>query len=238
MKINNILLPILLLISTLTASAQVPGFMGKRALLMLDFNPAPALLNMNVNHKVTADITGEARAAATNPFAFNIRPQLSFEYLLGKSIAMGMNLQQVVTGTIIDEDAMTTYGGYGVLKGNAAGISLKFYKFRKGGAVAPLGLYSSLNLDMYKINAYSSLRNKTKLLQEDINYPVASWGFGKQFMPVPRLLVGTGAEIGLAFISIDENESTASLYTREAVEMSTFAYHLFNFKVSVGYMLF
>ena len=51
----RLILSLLLMLPFVAVMAQVPGFMGKRASLMIEANPTPALLNMNMNNSVTTE---------------------------------------------------------------------------------------------------------------------------------------------------------------------------------------
>lgn len=231
---------IILVFLTLALQAQVPGFMGKRAYLQIDANPSPAFFNMNMNHKVITALGDVARAQETNLLAFNIRPQISLEYLVGKSVALGINYQHIITGTVKEVDEYMQVQSFDLLKGDAAGLDIKFYKFRKSGSVAPIGKYSKLGIALSRTNTYNTMQDKQKQFRNDLYYPIISWGFGKQFMPVPNLLIGTGAEFSLPLISTRDNET--GVYDTDTsvnhMQNSLIGYYIFNLKFSVGYMLF
>jgi hypothetical protein len=231
----------LLLLCAASLQAQVPGYMGKRAFIQLELNPTPALFNMNMNNTVSINIGDEARTDKQNLMALNIKPQINFEYLLGQSFALAINYHQIITGTVKEVEYDYYEDRYDLIKGDGAGITMKFYKFKKSGSVAPLGRYGSLGFNLARINSYNRRGDERKQFRNDLYYPVVSWGFGKQFMPVNNVLISTGAEFGWTFSPTHKGEEPASdehALSIDHVHSSMFGYNFFNLKVSVGYMLF
>src|SRR6186713_2639606 len=91
---------LLLIYVTQAVIAQAPGFMGKRFTLFVDGNPTPALFVQNINNTVIVNPGGDdARTDKVNRFAFNIRPQVTAEYLVGHGIAVGLSYSMIMMGT-------------------------------------------------------------------------------------------------------------------------------------------
>ena len=229
--------------------AQVPGYMGKRAWITADFNFAPALFNMNKNHMIIKEdfLDGYSRAKGQNPWAINYRPEINFEYLTGRDVALGLSWGSVRTGTIKELESHNpeiagTY--YDILKGNAFGVHIKKFKFDKSASIAPIGYYWKLGLLATRFNTYSSNESKKGQFSETVTNPVITLGIGKQKVLFDRLLLNTGMEFGYSFMPKDTTDdgSTTTSHPNDVsihhVYSSMLGYYLFNLKVSCGYLAF
>lgn len=230
--------------------AQVPGYMGKRAWVSVDFNFAPALFNMNQNHMATTEIISEeGRAKGVNPLAINYRPQLNFEYLVGRDVALGLSYSHVRTGTVkeiesISQEVDGMY--YDMLKGNSFGLQLKKFQFHKSASIAPIGYYWTLGLAATKFNTYASKESKVGQFSKDVLNPVITLGIGKQKILFDRLIINSGMEFGWSFLPKDlveeYNGDTISPHPHDIsihhAYSSLFGYYLFNLKLSCGYLAF
>lgn len=244
-----ILLSILFLVQG--AYAQVPGYMGKRAWITTDLNFAPAFFNMNKNHKNirASTLDFEARAKEQNLFALNYRPQLTFEYLVGKNVALGLSYSRIITGTVKEIDlGNPEIDGYhyDMLRGNSFGFHLKKFRYGKSASIAPIGYYWTLGVAAAKFNTYASKESKIGQFASDVINPVATLGVGKQKVLFDRFLINSGVEYGWSFLprsifsdfegsSVPANPQATSIHHAFT---SMFGYYLFNIKVSCGLLAF
>ena len=231
------------------SQAQVPGYMGKRAWVTADLNFAPAFFNMNKNHNVVRDIfDGEARAKGTNLLAINYRPQFSFEYLVGRDVALGLSYNIIRTGTVKELERTYTdpeIGGmyYDILKGNSLGVHMKKFKFDKSASIAPIGYYWTLGIAATKFNTYSSKESKQGQFSKDVINPVVTFGSGKQKVLFDKLILNSGVEFGWSFLpkeSFDGHGTNSHLHAESIHHAfnSMLGYYIFNLKLSVGYLAF
>ena len=233
------------------ASAQVPGYMGKKAWVTADFNFAPAFFNMNQNHMVMKKgvLDTEARAKGQNVWAINYRPEFNFEYLVGRDVALGLSYSLLKTGTVKElESTNPEIDGFhhDILKGNAIGFHLKKFKYSKSASIAPIGYYWKLGIAASRWNTYSSKESTIGQFSKTVTNPVLTLGVGKQKVLFDRFLLNTGMEFGWSFLPkdvVDEikgNEITPHAHdvSIHHAYSSMFGYYLFNMKVSVGYLAF
>jgi hypothetical protein len=233
------------------AQAQVPGYMGKRAWFTADLNFAPAFFNMNENHMVIRKgiMEDEARAKGTNLFAINYRPQLSFEYLVGKNIALGLSYSIIKTGTVKELDmGNPEIDGmyYDILRGSSFGFYMKKFRYGKSASIAPIGYYWTLGVAAAKFNTYASKTSKTGQFSTDVINPVITLGLGKQKILFGRFLLNSGVEYGWSFLPKSILEETGYSTVLENPHQnsihhafnSMLGYYLFNIKMSVGMLAF
>ncbi len=230
------------------AFAQVPGYMGKRAWVSADLNFAPALFNMNKNHMVIRKyiLDNEARATGQNLFAVNYRPQLNFEYLVGRNVALGLSYSIIRTGTVKElEHTNEEIDGlhHDLLKGSSFGFHMKKFKFDKSASIAPIGYYWTLGLAAAKFNTYSSKESMQGQFSKDVINPVATLGVGKQKVLFDKFIFNSGVEFGWSFMPkdfMDESISATHPHSESIhhVYNSMFGYYVFNIKLSCGYLAF
>jgi hypothetical protein len=232
-------------------SAQVPGFMGKRFSFFIEANPTPALFVQNSNNAVVANPGGDqSLPAKENRFAFNVRPQLTFEYLVHRDVSIGLSYSRISIGTaraylLPGQDAENHEYNLNpdVVKGQAMGLHFKFYKFNRSASIAPIGYYQTLSIYGTQTNTYDSKKSKVKQFKNDFVYPVASLGIGRQAMIAKNLILKTGVEIGWAFVPFNFLKETADDWTVQEysgynVHRSLFGHYVFNINIAVGYIPF
>jgi hypothetical protein len=228
-------------------NAQVPGYMGKRFSLFLEGNPTPALFVMNANNEVCATMGESSRTSKTNRFAYNFRPQATVEYLVGRDFSVGISYSRIAMGTIRaydkNDNTQTFDTDLDVIKGQAAGVHLKFYQFNKSASIAPIGFYKTLSLYITQINTYDTKKSKVKQFKNDFIYPVATFSVGRQTMLVKGLLLKTGVELGWAFVPANfmkelDSDWTIQEYSGYQVHQSLFGNYIFSMNVALGYTLF
>lgn len=239
------------IIGAFAAEAQVPGFLGKRFMVFLDANPTPALFVQNINNVVTANLGDHPRTELVNRFAFNIRPQVTAEYLVFQNFGVGISYSRLMMGTNRayydrpqlpgeDIDFLTDLD---VVKGQAAGIHFKFYQFNSSASIPPIGYYQTLSVYFTQTNTYDDKKSTAKQFKNDFTYPVLSLSLGRQSMIAKNLLLKTGVEFGWAlvpnnFISEGENSWDAQEYSGYNVHRSLFGYYCFNINIGLGYVVF
>lgn len=238
-------------ITATVANAQVPGYMGKRAWVTADLYFAPALFNMNQNHmniKEGDPLDIENRSKGTNLLAFNYRPQLKFEYLVGRNIALGLTYTMFRTGTVKELDSTNPdIDGihYDLIKGSSLGFHVKKFNVDKSASIAPIGYYWTYGVAATKFNTYNPAFPKQGQFSKDVINPVITVGFGKQTVLFDKFILDSGAEFGWSFMPTDASEVD---YTQEGdhehglsihhAYRSMMGYYLFNLKVAVGCLAF
>jgi hypothetical protein len=242
----------LILILTLAGfslKAQVPGYLGKRFTVFLDANPFPALVAPNMNNALVFQSDTRTFVGKRNAFAFNIRPQLEIDYLVSRDFSLGLFANYILTGTTTATELTDTNGELstayqnGVVKGQSAGITLKFFSFRKSASIAPIGFYKSVTVGLTRANVYERMDSDKKVIEKDLLAPVLYLGIGRQSVVARNILVRTGLVIGVTgvpfdFLTSDEQAWPPSDFNRHFLHRSLFAYNVVNFSVAVGYIPF
>lgn len=249
----RIIYTLVLLVNVFAAAAQVPGYMGKRFTIFADANPTPAFFVMNMNNTVLVNPGGDdARTQKVNRFAFNVRPQVTLEYLIHKRVSLGVSYSMPIVGTTrayytsapseIDGVEYNT-DEYDVVKGQALGLHLKFYDFAGSASVPPIGYYRTINIFVTRTNTYDNKKSTAKQFRDDFMYPAVSFGVGRQSMLAKNLLLKTGVEFGWAFVPTNfltevEDDWNVQEYSGYSVHQSLAGYYLFNINIGLGYILF
>ncbi len=134
----------------LFVQAQVPGYAGKKLGISLDLGLSPAL------NKYMTSTFEEMEAAGYSSdlpkVGVNMIPGVNMEYVLSKSIALGVDYTYFNKRSTIhyffreDNETYHTYGYAGETKLSAGmpGFYFKYYPFRKKGSIAPIGKYHEL----------------------------------------------------------------------------------------------
>jgi hypothetical protein len=239
---------VILLVWSLHAIGQVPGYMGKRFSIFLEANPTPALLVQNVNNKVVFNPGGETACAGTNKFALNIRPQATIEYLVSRDVSLGFSYSRIGMGVSRAYGPHTGNGSdylydMDVVRGQSAGFHIKLYHFKQSGSVAPIGYYTAYSGYMTQINSYDTKKSTRKIFLNDFQYPVAAMSFGRQSPLGKNLLLKTGFELGWAFVPYNFISDTPDAWTVQEyagyhVQRSLFFNYLFSINIALGYIPF
>jgi hypothetical protein len=252
MKLRYILI---FLLAVTTAQAQVPGFLGKRFTVFIDGNPMPSVFAQNMNNYLVLNPGGDAQAAGTRFLAYNLRPQVTAEFLVGHRFSVGVSYSRILIGTShgyytqnpSDIDDYVANNNYlfdpDVIKGQSAGLHFKLFETGKSASVAPIGFYTELSVYLTQTNTYDDRKATTRQFRDDFVYPVVSIGSGRQSMIARNLLLKAGVEFGWAFVPGNflmesRDEWNAEEYSGYSVHKSLFGYHLMNVKLGVGYILF
>ena len=236
-------LAVLFAMTTHALCAQSPGFMGKRFAVFLEGNPTPALLSRNMNNELIAD-PFEDTNAKVNRFAFNFRPQFTFEYLYSRDYSIGLSYSMIGTGTSRPPsdrpyESSSEDTDPDVIRGSALGLHWKIYRFDKSASIAPIGFYKTLSVYATKVNTYDTKHSRTKQFKDDFMYPAITFSVGRQSMIANKVLLKTGVEMGSIVTSI-LNDDTGS-FTEDAVHgvrRNLVGYYLFSFNVAIGFIPF
>jgi hypothetical protein len=246
------LLAILFIYTSQFSLAQVPGFMGKRFTIFVDANPMPALFVQNINYTVTVNPGGDdARATKVNRFAYNIRPQVTAEYLVRKNFAIGLSYHQMMVGTVRgylppgeENSNLPDYeNDQDVIKGQGIGIHFKFYHSDHSESIPPIGHYRTASIYLTQSNTYDTRNSTTKQFKNEFVYPVATYSIGRQSMILRNVLFKTGIEVGWAFVPKNflmesEEEWTEQEYAGYNVHQSLAGYYFFNLNLAIGFVAF
>lgn len=233
--------------AALVSQGQVPGYLGKRMTVFVEMNPMPAALVQNANNALVFTTGDETFLGKKNAFAFNVRPQLEIDYLLARDFSAGIFGGFLMTGTTRAYDGPDSPGmnprylDAAAVKGYSAGIRVKFFRFRKSSAIAPIGLYKTISLMLNRANAYDDFSSKTSLLPKHAQVPVISFGIGRQAIIARSLLLKTGFELGLPIVPLNflresGDEWTSDEFTRYHMHRSLAGYNLVCFNVALGYI--
>jgi hypothetical protein len=231
--------------------AQVPGFMGKRFALFLEPNLTPALFVQNVNNTVMINPGGDqARTEKNNLLSINYRPQITLEYLVTRDVSLGFSYSVLQFGTPRRYETASSQPGspqyeidFDVVRGRAAGMHFKFYKFRQSASIAPIGFYKTISIYFSQTNTYDDKKSTVKQFKNDFLYPVVCYGIGRQTMIAKNFILKTGVDVGWAMVPINylqesEEEWTVQEYAGYNVHGSLLGYYLFNITLSFGYIPF
>ncbi|MTI22554.1 hypothetical protein E1176_16095 [Fulvivirga sp. RKSG066] len=240
MKVTSLIIIGLLSFCSLV-SAQVPGFMGKRVSIFLDANLTPALFNQNINNAITFDFEDIARTQNINKLAFNYRPQLTFEYLIHRDVAIGLNYSLLKTGTVRNHEQANEVN-FDVIKGNSIGLNLRVYKFKESASVAPIGMFQNFRIEYVTVNSYDDKSSKETLFVNDFQHFVFTYGIGKQHVIANNFLFKYGIEFGYAAVPTNYLDDTADWTEQENagynVHGSLLGYYLMSVKLGFGSLLF
>ncbi len=202
----------LLVISTV--DAQVPGYMGKK--FALYYEPA-FFVGLN--------------GAEWSSFTVNLRHDISMDYTVGRSLAVGASFKYLATKleniaiqkeTVIEDDFTTYYymeGFSGDVRLNSKFISfyLKNFPFNKFGSISPVGKYRKYEVafyvtsyqthDAYPVyNGYEvdeEIKDVQTLDYEVKNPSIAFiYSFGNQLLYYDKLFVNVGGQLGIAIPDI------------------------------------
>jgi hypothetical protein len=236
-----------LILCSLASRAQVAGYMGKRFIVFVDGNPTPAVLVENSNNNYAVAPLENQYSAGISRFAFNFRPQLTFEYLAAPKMAVGVSYGLIRVGVprAIGAPGNTQLHDFDpdVIKGQSIGLHFKFYKLKHSSSIPPIGLYETLSVYLTKSNSYDTKKSSMKIFKNDFVYPAITYSIGGQTPLAKNLLLKSGIEFGWTFVptnffSEGSSSWTAQQFSGYHVHKSLFAYYAFSINVAVGYIPF
>ncbi len=151
---------ILLLILPLGLHAQAPGYIGKRASLMLNFSSFPAIAGPTKNNRGSS---GRVFGEGEGRFGFNCEFEGQFSYALGRYFSLGIVGGQYATGTTSNADTFSEisnpqnyYLDHHEMfhRLNVRSLGLMYSTFNKGkGGLAPIGNRFFMSVKRYFINS-------------------------------------------------------------------------------------
>lgn len=232
-----------------SAYCQVPGYMGKRAYLTLDMNPTPAFFNQNANNVASFNTDGVTRASKIKFLSFNYRPQISFEYLVHRNVAIGISYSRIQTGTIRayetgpeDIDDFEHSFDDDVMKGMSLGLNVRVFKVSSSASIAPIGIYRNYKVEYATVNTYDDKSASEEFFVNDFKYPIFTFGIGRQTILAKKFVFRYGMEFGYAAVPgnffFEAPEWTVQEESGYNVHASLFGYYVFSFKLALGPLLF
>lgn len=144
MKTKKYLILIPLLFLSILSNGQAPGYLGKRAILSLNFSSSIAFESPSQNNR-----GGEFFGEGSGDIGLNYEFDGTFSYVIGRYQSLGLGFSQYYTG--VSSEASTNAlpdnaSNFGVDRHdlfhrlNVKAISLTYHRFKiNRGALAPLG---------------------------------------------------------------------------------------------------
>ncbi len=255
---KNIFLVFLLIgfLFPLMINGQAPGYLGKKAVVSLNYSVFPAFLGPTKNNRGYASFENESGESSNN-IGLNSELNLGFEYTIGRYRSLSLHLGQYATGVKMD-DVETFSGDYDLLlKANVRSIELIISRYkRKKAALAPVGnsFYWGFKRDFVKssVKEEERLSNGTGAITPDFDQKVAfnfflfGWSNNQVFWDKVFFKTGLHMAIplklrGLADLT-DSNGSSFYDSNQEYYERNVYSRLVFHefirFDIGVGYLLF
>ena len=200
----------LFIFSTVTLQAQNPGYLGKKFSAGYNFH---FYLGGLQNRARTYD----AAYRIYQPSIFlNKLNEVHADYVLSKNYSIGLSYQFFKTGQSYHEDGSSrdlngnyinyTAKNYLNIKGTAIALTNKFYFFKNGTGLAPIGNYlqlgigavtaSSISKDLITLDSgnSNSIYQTKYVTHESITTPLINIGLGHQTILFDRLIIDVGIE--------------------------------------------
>jgi hypothetical protein len=262
---KKIYLIILLAIAYQAATAQVPGYMGKRMLASYNFCPGFSLFQFPVQD-LPKTRTG-----------FFPKHCLNVDYVVSRQTMIGLNYEYLSAKPLADQDIKDYFAdnsvgltpGFKTLPQSFAnhniGVNFTFFS-KSGGTVAPLGNYIKLKIyySTYNVNQITQVNTNPSYYTNDIayisqfhnNYVYHSYGIGLGYGSVRiianHVTLDFGGELNYALNSLQTNYGTVqsqptdqqAIYTYtpgqwdKTLQSFLLANFLGTFKIGVGGLLF
>jgi len=172
-KLRYLLSGILMLIA-LSAATQSPGFAGKHFSVNGGMGITPAFYNWVYDNDLYDGIS-------TLPgIGMNVTPAIGAEYVLTKGLVLGGNfmfnslnnpMHYFEDGRIFNDYEAHGYFGETKVKSKYFGVYLKFYKYKKKGAIAPIGRFQQLEF----IKGSSTLENGDVVVTNEDSYELYAY---------------------------------------------------------------
>ena len=221
-----------ILIGCSMASAQVSGYMGKRALIRYDLYVIPAA-NPTQKYYEERLLEQEPERFAGMFYGINKVHQFSVEYVVGRAKSMGLNVFFNTTATEYLEEYFDPNVGWFtyrniplLIKNKGVGAFYRKYVQNKGG-LAPVGNYHELGFSVISVSgAYRDT------IKEQYLAPYLSYGHGNQRIIANRIPFEFGYKFGLIL-----NPGVMSSDQKPSLQRTNWAL-MFNFKIGVGALLF
>lgn len=259
MRFNIYITCIALFGFALTASAQAPGYMGKKMTVQYS---GPIGLSFPVYDEYAADDV---------PFIKLLyRHDLSLDYALSKSLCAGISYKHsspmiyaATYTSLVDPDGYERFAYFDdfEFKINMVSAYVEFFSFNRRGAIAPLGAYKRLELGLASVSA-EPLNNRT--IPDEIYYdyyyvndlsdvgelekigmiPCILYTSGKQWIYFDKMIVDLGTQFGIPLTSglfsiLDDEyggDITEDFENDAKVRLATSM--LFSFQLGIGYVVF
>jgi len=233
------------------ASAQTPGYMGKRIFATANFGGMLIIPSQTErpNHNFGYDFPH-----------FSIKYVFDLDYVVNRRGSVGFTGSLIQTGMEFTYDAYSTeknnpskqyypYDEAGI-KGFSYGVSYKFFHRNTFGSLAPVGNYSKLDLSIlsYNVTPHSSILSVNQYNTDSTQHfitPVLTYTFGKQRVLFDNIIFNMGVQFGfvpdVALSLLKELRETESPPERDRIKVTAekrlFSYYLIHFTVGIGFLI-
>ncbi len=237
---------IAMLMCSVAARAQAPGYMGKRLLVTAEASFFNALFNPD--HSMNSGL---------NKFGFNVRGTFDVDYVVARNGSVGFTFDLLFSGMEYDwadeawESPLVPRIGedfqYGQIRGYGYGINYKVFRNPAKGGIAPIGGYTKFDLMLVdvRVRPYDRTAGKAHHYEEQFFTPVLSVTLGRQRVFFNNLILRTGVQVGIVptgivpyFERMDGNIEKGN--QRDDLiaftEARLLSYYLLNFNVGVGFL--
>ena len=233
----------LVLIQTV-ASAQAPGYMGRRLVVAADISFMNALFNPNTNFN--------------NGFgSFNHREGIDVDYVVSRNGSVGLTFELVNTAMKYDRwndpkfseplitDVASTFD-HASITGQMFGVNYKHFSHPSRGGIAPVGAFARFGVGVVRtvLTPYD-LENKVKYDHSwELYTPVVTLGYGRQRILWNSIVIRTGLELGIVptgmVPAISGNSriehSDPHKEMRRFHDARLFSYYMINAKFGIGFL--
>lgn len=222
------------------AQSQVPGYMGKRCIVKANISGMP----------LTGLLFSKEKA-----FDFNTRLSLGIDYVLSRTICIGISAEQVndiiqiekmtttLTGQLYPTDP-TVFKSAANFYGYNLGANMKFFLLRSSGSLAPFGKYFLIEYLQNNITVSDDGRYYPSGKQDlnTISTSTILFGMGSQRVLFNRLVVDTNLKYGINFYGLSriQNAETRAQYEPiyNASTSKMFSDYLFTLSIGIGILAF
>ncbi len=215
---------VIMTFTTMSMTAQVPGYAGKKLILTTNVDASIAFYN-----RLRLDYLDASNPVGTR-FGLNKRFGLGLEYIVGKQLTIGASVKhanilypwiyisnsfKIDTWTSID----SAYFGDIIVSTNYLNFYIKKFNFYDKGHIAPIGNYHKFGFSVMKANGKTGPEYETNYeafesvsLHEDVQPVISfdqlgftdevvvgliSYGFGGQTIIFDRIILGCEMEFSL-----------------------------------------
>ncbi|RMG23211.1 MAG: hypothetical protein D6730_14890 [Bacteroidetes bacterium] len=205
--------------------AQVPGYTGKRQLLVADIHLFPAIRFSKLKDGM---------------LPVNLRLGLSHEYVLSRRFSASFTASYIQSGFDYERNG-GQISGKGRISGYALGLGFRMYSFRRVGNIAPLGPFQQLEL----LYLGHGMRDTDRLFYPDGRRKLARFRdmglvftLGNQRIIHPRISYKLAVQVGTVLGLFDHRGTQDEQYLKEVATDRLQGYFFLNFHAGIGVLLF
>ncbi|MDZ4758308.1 MAG: hypothetical protein SGJ10_09235 [Bacteroidota bacterium] len=216
------------------AWAQVPGFIGKKfsASAGLMFFPA---FNATYNNRenILPILGGEISF-----FGMNWIKNLNLDYAKSRTTTVGLDYQNMRTSDfVVPSTSSSNHKAIRYVHANSVGVNFKIFNEDKG-ALAPIGNFQKLGLNMLLTRSYDSLDNILKAYPTKNHFLTFTYGFGKRIILYKYFTFTYGVDMTImldqSFVTPIDGNDIRRYY--DAGFVRTRSMKLINAHASIGYV--